>query len=280
MRRAAALGLVLVAGALSVGWSERTIRYVAWSAVEFYPADLARQVRRHHRRFDAGITRGLQSPPAWRAAHPGRLEEALVATARHCAAQLKAPIPLDDLVEELGVLAVLALDANDPLAVGHSDPREPRYAHAYQRYVDSVLGKVRLVYYGSDEVLFEGPGLDAAIDRTLARSRELYPHVGAEFYRTGVLRDWRVLDDRSIAFGVAGVSLARGLTDSANLASWVWAQGGGRIPTPRPTPVGHVGETVILAPRLGGGFADQRRSSETGRPALGERRSIALPESD
>jgi hypothetical protein len=278
LRRTLGFGLVLLAATLSLGWSARTTRYVAWSAVEFYPADLARQVRRHHDRFDAGITRGLNAPPAWRAAHPGRLPDALEATARGCAEKLLTPIPLDDLVEELGVLAVLAIDANDPLAVGHSDAREPQYSAAYQRYVDSVLARVRLVYYGGDDLLFGRPGLKPAISRILDRSRRLYPFVGEEFYRTGRLRDWRQFDDRSIAFGVAGVSLARALTDSANLASWVWAQGGGRIPTPRPTPIGHVGDTVILAPQLGGGF-ESDRGPTSGRPALGDRRSIGLPPS-
>jgi hypothetical protein len=279
VRRGLGVGLVVAAAMLSIGWSARTTRFVAWSAVEFYPSDLARQVRRHHDRFDAGISRGLNAPPAWRAAHPGRLPDALEATARDCADKLLTPIPLDDLVEEIGVLAVLAIDANDPLAVGHSDRREPQYSVAYQRYVDSVLGRVRLVYYGGDDVLFGESGLRPAIDRILDRSGRLYPYVGEEFYRTGRLRDWRHFDDRSIAFGVAGVSLARALTDSANLASWVWAQGGGRIPTPRPTPIGHVGETVILAPRLGGGFESDRESG-SGRPAFGERRSIAVPRTE
>lgn len=251
--------VAILAGATGLGFSATTVRYVAWSAVDFFPPDVARHVRLHHRRYDAGIRRGLAAPPAWRAAEPGRLPDALEAQAVACAAGLRRPIPLEDLVEELGVLAVRVLDANDPLAVSHDDPREPSYAAAFEAYVDSVRGRVRLVYYGQDQDLIYRNDIRGAIDRTVRRSRELYPYVGEEFFRTGVLRDWRTFDDRSVAFGVAAVSLARGLTDVANFVAYVWNDGGGLVPTPRPTPPGHTGPTVTLVPELEGGFPDRER---------------------
>jgi len=259
----------------SAAWSERTTRYVAWSAVEFFPPDLANQVRRHHHRYDAGMQRAFSGNPAWRAGHPGKLAEALNATALRCATDLRKPVPLGDLVEGLGELAVRILDANDPLAVAHDDPREDRYAAAYSQYVDSVLPRVRLVYYGRSFDAAQPNVLDALVSRTLDRSRGLYPYVGAEFFRTGSLRSWRAFDDRSVAFGVAGVALSRGLTDVASLASWVWARGGGLIPEPLPTPTGHSGPTVVLAPRLGGGFEGVRKHNR-GAPAIPGGR-LALP---
>jgi len=249
----------LLASSLQLGFTNLTVRYVAWSAVEFFPADLERHVRRHHRRFEAGLRRGLESPPAWRAGPPGRLPEAFVAQARACAEGLRRPILLEDLVEELGVLAVRVLDANDPLAVGHSDAREPSYAGAFESYVDSARGRVRLVYYGQDEALIYRSDVAGAVERTLERSRALYPYVGDEFFRTGVLRDWRTFDDRSVAFGVAAVSMSRALTDLANFGAWVWRQGGGLVPTPRPTPEGHSGPVVMPVPELEGGFPDRQR---------------------
>ena len=104
------------------------------------------------------------------------------------------------------------------------------------------------------------------IEEALTRSGELYPFAGAEFYRMGSLRSWRTFDDRSVAFGVAAVSLSRAMTDLANLATWVWRQGGGRVPTPIPTPRGHVGPTISPAP-LSGGFPSRVRSGR-GTPAL------------
>jgi len=267
--------LVLVAAASSIGWSARTTRHLAWSAVDFMPPDLARQVRRHHRRFDAGIERGLAAPPAWRAAQPGRLAEALVSSANSCAEGLERPIALEDLVEELGVLAVRVIDANDPLAVVHDDPREIRYSQAYQAYVDSVLGRVRLVYYGRDDGLALDGDLGGVVEGAFERGRELYPFVGEEFYRTGSLRSWKVFDDRSVAFGVAGVALSRGLTDFANICNWVWAGGGGYVPVPRPTPRGHHGPTVTLAPKLSSGF-EGREKPKSGAPAMGAG-SMKLP---
>jgi len=267
--------VALVAGLtlLSGGWSGTTIRQVAWRAVDFFPPDLAHQVRRNHRRYDAGIRRGLGAPPAWRAGDPGSLRAALLDQATRCHDDLLRPIPLDDLVEELGVLAVRVLDANDPLAVAHGDPREPSYAAAYQQYTDAVRDRLRLVYYGPDLELNGGGGLDAAVRAILARSRTLYPFVGDEFFRGGELRDWRAFDDRSVAFGVAAVSLSRAMSDLANLGRWIWRSGGGLVPSPPPTPTGHVGPTITVM--LGGGFPERDKPS-AGQPAL-PRRSLSLP---
>jgi hypothetical protein len=173
---------------------------------------------------------------------------------------------LADLVEEVGLLAVLVLDANDPLAVVHDDAREAEYSAAYRSYVDSILERVRLVYYGQDGALIRDGTVDSTVAAAFQRSGSLYPYVGEEFYRTGELRDWRTLDDRSVTFGVAGVSLSRALTDLANLVAFIWNRGGGQVPTPLPTPVGHVGPTITKA-RLGGGFPERERSGR-GAPAM------------
>jgi hypothetical protein len=192
---------------------------------------------------------------------------------RFCAASLRKPIPLDDLVEELGVLAVRLLDASDPLAVQHRDPEEPRYAAGYLSYVDSILSRVRLVYYGQNPGLIYDHDVQSAVVAALERSADLYPYVGEEFYRTGALRDWRSFDDRSVAFGVAAISLSWALTDVANFSSYVWHSGGGSVPTPRPTPEGHSGPTVTLP--LTGGFPDRDRSGK-GSPVL-PRSKIEIP---
>jgi len=264
---------VIALAALCIGWTPETVEYVAWSAVDFFPGDLQRQVRRHEERYNAGIKRGLEAPPSWRAASPGNLEAALSEQVRRCSRALNQPVPLEDLVEEIGVLAVRVLDASDPLAVSHDDPREPSYSAAYQAYVDSVRQRVRLVYYGQDHDLIYSRQVDASVEAALERSRTLYPHVGTEFFRTGTLRDWRSFDDRSVAFGVAAISLSRGLTDLANFVSFVWRSGGGQVPTPRPTPLGHVGPTVTLT--LDGGFAD-REMRDRGAPAM-PKGSLTLP---
>jgi len=265
---------VALAALFCIGWSGATTQWVAWNAVGFFPPDLGRQVRIHERRFDAGIRRGLAAPPAWRAAAPGKLEAALESQIHHCAAALREPVPLADLVEELGVLAVRVLDANDPLAVVHDDSLEPTYAAAYQNFVDAARDRLRLVYYGQNRQLIYGGRVDASVEEILQRSRIFYPFLGAEFYRTGSLRNWRELDDRSVAFGVAGVSLSRGLTDLANFAAYVWYTGGGLVPTPVPTPAGHVGPTVTRV--LEGGFPG-RKGSDKGTPIMPPSKLVLPP---
>lgn len=265
--------IVALAAVLSIGWSGSTTSWVAWNAVGFFPPDLKRQVRVHEKRFEAGIRRGLSAPPAWRAATPGKLEAALEGQIHHTVAALRKPVTMADLVEELGVLSVRVLDANDPLAVTHDDRLEPTYAGGYQAYVDSVRDRLRLVYYGQDRQLIEGGQVSASVARILDRSRSLYPFLGDEFYRTGSLRTWRELDDRSVAFGVAGVALSRGLTDLANFAAYIWHSGGGFVPPPVPTPAGHVGATVTRT--LGGGFPG--RGAAGGTPVMPESKIILPP---
>ncbi len=265
--------LVILAGCVSLGWSPATTRHVAWRAVEFFPPDLARQVRKHHRLYDRGIREGLGLPPAWRAGPPGKLREALLAQARRCSEDLRRPVPLGELVRQLGVLAVLVADANDPLAVSHADPRESSYAAGYQRYADSILDRVRVVYYGRDPHLGREGRLEDFVGATLNRSRSWYPLLGEEFYRTGSLRDWRAFDDRSVAFGIAGVCLSHAMTDLANLSMWVWRSGGGLVPTPLPTPEGHRGSTIVVG--LGGGFPERNRPKK-GAPVMPTSR-IQLP---
>jgi hypothetical protein len=272
MRRRGAL-LAVLAAALCVGWSGTTVRHVAWTAVDFFPPDLARQVRKYDDRFEAGISRGLATPPAWRAGPPGSLPQALDAQVRLCASDLRKPVSMAELVEEIGVLAVLVLDANDPLAVAHDDEREAAYSEAYRNYVDAILGRLRLVYYGQDGQLIVAGRVGDTVTAALDRSASLYPFVGEEFYRTGVLRDWRTLDDRSVAFGVAGVALSRALTDLSNFVAFVWHQGGGQVPTPLPTPFGHVGPTITKT--LDGGFPGRDQPGR-GDPAM-PKSSISLP---
>ncbi len=278
MNRRKALRLcALVALALvNLGWSSETISRVAWTSVSFLPQDLAEEVRENHRRFDAGIRKGSEAPEDWRTGTPGHLEEALVQTALSCRRDLRRPVPLGDLVEELGILSVLAVQANDPLAVADGDPREPHYAESYQHYAFSILDRARVVYYGWDPVLNRGEvGVSSLAAAAFARSRKYYPLIGQEFYRTGSLRNWRELDDRSIAFGVAGVSLSRGMTDFVNLCRWIWRSGGGLVPTPRPTPVGHHGPVIVPAPRLDKGFEDLKKGHR-GAPAM-PKTSLSLP---
>jgi hypothetical protein len=130
------------------------------------------------------------------------------------------------------------------------------------------------VYYGQDRDLIMSGAVEGAIDEALGRSSALYPFVGQEFYRTGEIRDWRALDDRSVTFGVAAVALSRALTDLVNLTSFIWRQGGGQVPTPRPTPFGHVGPTITRT--LEGGFPG-RDGSGKGEPAMSGG-SIRLPQ--
>jgi hypothetical protein len=73
---------------------------------------------------------------------------------------------------------------------------------------------------------------------------------------------------------VAGVALSRGLTDLANFAAYVWMSGGGQVPTPLPTPTGHVGPTVMTT--LEGGFPDREKPGR-GQSAIPQKKLVLPP---
>ncbi len=273
LSRALVWAVALAAAAPAVAWTPAVARAVAWRAVQFFPPDLAAQVKKNHRAFDRGIAEGLASLRG----ENGRLAVALAPSleerVRLCVLDLRKPVPLVQLVEELGRLGVWAANANDPLATGSGDPREPSYRVGYERYVETILPRVEMVYYGQDPRIVRRGDVDLFVRGIVERSRSWYPAIGEEFYRTGRLRDWRTFDDRSVAFGVAGVALSHALTDFANLAAYIWGAGGGLVPTPLPTPRGHVGPTITVG--LSGGFPE-RRHRQSGAPAMPTSR-IKLP---
>ena len=199
-------------------------------ALPWLPPDLARQVVKHKHDF----ARGAAAAAAWpRSFHqPGAvngLEPTIVAQCERIVQALRSQAPFSEVVAGFGTLAHLTLDLNAPFASAHgSDP----YARAFAAYQRSAAPRVQMVFYGQERALFGQP--NTAVEHYLQRRRNaaaaFAPLLRYDLDRVGGPGQWKALDDRSTSFGTAAITLNHSTSVFANLASWVWRQGGGKVP--------------------------------------------------
>jgi len=199
-------------------------------ALPWLPPDLARQVVKHRHDF----ARGAAAAAAWpREFHqPGSasgVEATIVAQCERIVQALRSQAPFSEVVAGLGTLAHLTLDLNAPFASAHGgDP----YARAFAAYQKTAAQRVHLVFYAQDRALYSGSR--SAIERYVASRRQqaesLAPLIRFDLDRVGGPGRWSRLDDRSTSFGAAALTLNHSSSVFANLASWIWQQGGGLVP--------------------------------------------------
>lgn len=212
-------------------WSKQSQVDIAWQAARLAPEDLYRQIVRHRTAFRDGIVASIDAADPARheknADGSGALDVVIASQAARSIAAIEAHQPFRNVVYELGVLLQGVIDANNPIQTSASDSLEPTYAADFSLYLDSTTSRLPALFYGLDKRL-QGPAdLPAFVERTLARSRRLYPYVGREYRRVGGGPGIERFDDRSTAFGIAAVSFSRALTDSIVVLRYVWLEAGG-----------------------------------------------------
>jgi hypothetical protein len=230
--------LALTRPAPARAWSEKSQLEIANAAARLAPPDLARQIDRHRADFRAGVTEPFRDRD--RARHEknadgsGKLDQVIADEAKRAVDYIRLHRPFADIVRQLGVVLHFVADANHPLYTSASDPREGVYAADFHRYVTSAEPRFAIAYYGVDIRLDRLAAIPAFVDRSLARSRALYPFIGTEYQRIGGKTGTAAFDDRSTAFGVAAVSFSRAITDCSSMLRLVWLEAGGADPLRRP----------------------------------------------
>ena len=232
--------LLWCAGAAPLpAWTPDTHLEIARQAATIAPPDLFNQIKRHEKRFVAGLEGALSNA---RADH-GRddLMPQIAAGVRETIAAIEAHRPFRDIVYSLGRLSRFVADANNPLAQSAQDPHERRYARDYENYVRSAFARFPVVFYGEGRDVRDDRQLELLLAATGRRGRTLYPMIGREYRRVGKVDGVAEFDDRSTAFGVGSVSFSHAVSDIAALYRYIWLGAGGAdrrelpITPPQPT---------------------------------------------
>lgn len=256
-RRFAVLGLAALAFALGLAssasaWTPAVQGKIATEAARLAPPDLARQIEKHRRAYQAGVNAPFDdADPALHMKNPdgfGRLDQTILAEVEGAAAAIRAHRPFEEVVRRLGVVSHYVADANNPLATAAADAEEGRYFLDYLRYAETAEPRFPLVFYGLYPGLEERGSVAPLLATTLRRGRELYPLIGREYRRIGFASGIGRFDDRSTAFGVASLAFSHAVTDVARVFRYVWLRAGGADPRGE-LPVR--GGKLLVLPRAG-----------------------------
>ncbi len=224
------LTLIVAASCLLIGWTPKSQISLGLKASSITPRDFARQLERHKRVFQEGLMEPFRtSDPVYHHQNPdgkGKLRAAILQEVKRTIAMIEQHRPFEEIVRQAGVVTHYIHDANNPLNCSSADPQEGTYYADYLKYMQSAEPRLEVLFYGLSPELERGD-VGAFIDRTLERCRKLYPLVGNEYRRVGKLPGTRYFDDRSTAFGIAGVSTSRAVSDAALILRYIWIEAGG-----------------------------------------------------
>ena len=227
------LGLALVFGpvAAAMAWTPATQITIAREAARLAPPDLARQIEKHRRAFEAGVNAPFSDTDAGRhmknADGAGQLDLVAQSAVDSAIQAIRSHQPFEEIVRRLGVAAHYVADANNPLAVSGDDAEEGRYFVDYLRYAETAERRFPLVFYGLQPGLDGRRDVSTLIAGALRRGRGLYPMIGREYRRIGFASGIGRFDDRSTAFGAASISFSHAVTDVTLALRYIWLAAGG-----------------------------------------------------
>lgn len=212
-------------------WTPGTQVTIGREAARLAPADLRRQLAKHKKVFEEGITAPFRDTDPTRHAKnadgSGQLDRVIEAEVKKAIDAIRGHQPFAAVVYQLGVVSHFVADANNPLATSSSDREEGRYFADFLRYAESSEPRLPVVFYGVERRLDRGRDLSPLIAATLQRGRGFYPLVGREYRRIGFASGSAGFDDRSTAFGVVSLALSHAVTDVTQALRHIWLKAGG-----------------------------------------------------
>jgi len=188
----------------------------------FAPADLKRQIDRYPKALTEGVLAAKASP-----AVGVPLDRALYTEVENAIEAIRLHRPFAEIVQRLGQVTHYVALANHPLAIGSSDPQEPRYARDYPVYVASAIPRFNPTFYGDGRLVNQPRDLSLLVHTALARSRSTYELIANEYRRIGYGRGQGTFDDRSTAFGVSALSYSHSISDTIGVLRYIWVRAGG-----------------------------------------------------
>jgi hypothetical protein len=246
----ALLVLALLPAGPAAAWTPKTQLAIAREAARLAPPDLARQIDRHRREFEAGVLAPFEDgDPARHMKNEdgsGTLDRVLADEVAAAIADIRGHRPFADVVRRLGAVSHYLADANNPLATSAADTEEGRYFIDYLQYAETAEPRFPLLFYGIRPGLEARRDVSSVLAETLGRGRELYPMIGREYRRIGYASGRGRFDDRSSAFGVTSIAFSRAVSDVVVVLRYVWIKAGGGDDRSR-LPAG--GTRLLLLPR-------------------------------
>lgn len=225
------LAAVCAAAIPASAWTPATQLNIAREGARLAPPDLARQIQRHQKAFEAGVVAPFDDgDPNLHMKNrdgSGSLDRVIAAEVDAAIQAIRAPRPFEEVVRQLGVVSHYIADANNPLAAAAEDGDEGRYFVDYLRYAETAEPRFPLVFYGLRHNLDRRRDVGPLVGEALRRGREVYPKLGLEYRRIGFASGIGRFDDRSSAFGVASVSFSHAVTDLVEVLRYIWLAAGG-----------------------------------------------------
>ena len=245
-----AVTLRLLVPAEAHAWTPESQLFLARQATKVAPIDLRKQLLKHQAEFERGVLAPFKDGSAayhQRTEENGQLHLVIQREVERTIAAIKAHKPFAEVAYQAGIVAHYIHDAHNPLNTSDRDQSEKSYYADFLEYLESTGPRVEVIFYGLDRQ-FENDrqlgGDSGYVSRTLARSRDLYDTVGAEYRRIGKLPGRKYFDDRSSAFGTAALMHSRAVTATAQVFRYIWIESGGG--DWRPTPHDDEGKIFVI----------------------------------
>jgi hypothetical protein len=231
MRTIARVMLLLAFPAAAFAWSVDAESRIARKAAALAPPDLRMLLEKYESEYLRGVREAAEDSTESRHRErvatrkgPIRTEaDARVAAALHA---VRTRRPMRELAYELGFIAHVIADANNPLRVG-SNELGAAIETDFEAYFQRKVSRFPTVFYG----LRESHDVGTVLAHAVARSRRFNALLDEEYHRGGRVWSSAEFDDRSTAFGIASVSYSRAVSDLVNVFYSVWKEAGGDVRT-------------------------------------------------
>jgi hypothetical protein len=216
MKRLGVTLLFLSIAMPSIAWTRAADLRIAAKSAELAPPDLRLLINKYKTEYVRGVDDALATEGT--DIHRRRLRERIDAQTRGIVDMIRTNQPMSAVVGQLGNLAHLVGDANNPFHIGDDDAAA---RVDFDQYFEHRLARFSPVFYGVDPHFT----LTHYLDKVFTRTTNFRPLM-VEEYKSG---NGSTFDDRSTAFGVAAVCYSHAVTDIVNLYYFIWKSAGGSV---------------------------------------------------
>lgn len=247
---ALALAFLVALAAPARAWSPEMHEHVAEQAGRLMPVSFQHVLSANLARLREGAVAPLarQDHAYLRAGQPGSrgsLEQVMVSQVQRVLDLLAQRAPMSSVVYEMGVLSHYVTLASDPTIAENSDAREADWAGAFERYTEARMGSFRMVFDGYYSPALAKDDVAAFVGECEKRSARHYPVLSMMWVKDDGTIARGDFDERNPVYGVAALTNAHAIGDTAKLWLYIWIRANGDT-TSLPFPQGlQVGPAVV-----------------------------------